>query len=344
MKSGDIMVSNTTIFKLLKNEEYDRLIEVLNRALLDDNSESKYYFYRFLAYNHDYFGMDNNDIKDAIDLNKAIDLEHDYSYEAEYLFFKELNGDWLKAFLYANRKDIDSVNKVINNLSDNERFLNIQMINLMDNYLINLDNDIQIALTYLILERLLSQIKMYSDDNIIHRIEKSYLNIKKHLNNESFNSIKEKMFYEDEDDDFEDEDLDLEDEEEFDLNDEEDEDEFEPDEDFTDIDFNEEPKKKKSVLSMLMIWLIVISSIILFIFFIIGLVKNEDIARYVGDDWNEAFGMSLGNIIILIVFLLVKVIRKDRVQIAYIIALIMGTLMTLASFSNLMGFVSAINR
>ena len=92
------------IYAYLKDENYAVLIEKLNKALEEDDTNPMYYFYRFLAYNHDYAHMNKDDVIGEIDLNKAIDLEEDYSFIKEYAFIKELEGNTKEIFIAVARR------------------------------------------------------------------------------------------------------------------------------------------------------------------------------------------------------------------------------------------------
>lgn len=101
------------IYAYLKDENYADLIEKLNKALEEDDTNPMYYFYRFLAYNHDYAHMNKDDVIGEIDLNKAIDLEEDYSFIKEYAFIKELEGNTKEIFIAVAREDTKGVNSLL---------------------------------------------------------------------------------------------------------------------------------------------------------------------------------------------------------------------------------------
>lgn len=105
------MILQSEINELLVKEDYNELISRLNTSLYYDTENGGYYFYRFLAYNEDYFHMDINNLSDEIDLNRAIELDKRYEYEFFYL--KRLDINFRNPLIYALRLDKTRLVKII---------------------------------------------------------------------------------------------------------------------------------------------------------------------------------------------------------------------------------------
>ncbi len=164
------------VFYLLKKEEYDKLIEELNDLLDKDSTNPMYYYYRFLAYNKDYSHIDYNNLVDEMDLNRAISLERDYSYDTEFQLFKLLNKKLRNIFLLANRMDSTNLNNELNKKMNYDG-LNVNIIHHLGSYIFSLNDLVQLELTRNIIEKMIEdkEFPLYNElDRIIPLID--YLN------------------------------------------------------------------------------------------------------------------------------------------------------------------------
>ena len=130
------MINQSEIYNYLKSEKYSELISKLNEALDEDDSNPMYYFYRFLAYNQDYFHMNLADLIGEMDLNKSIDLEEDYSYIKEFSFIKELKGITRDIFVAVVRGNT----KMVTALLVNPIEINKDIFPLFEAFLDNLED------------------------------------------------------------------------------------------------------------------------------------------------------------------------------------------------------------
>ena len=157
------------ILDLLKKEEYERLIEELNLALEEDSTNPMYFYYRFLAYNKDYNHIDYKNLVDEKDLNNAIALERDYSYNVEFQLFKELNKDLRNLFLLANRMESYKLKDALKKKLDYDG-LSINVIHHIGAYIFSLNDLVQLELIRDIIETIIDdkEFPLYNElDRII---------------------------------------------------------------------------------------------------------------------------------------------------------------------------------
>jgi len=137
------------IKKYLYNEEYDLLIQEVDKEIEDNSFEASFYYYRFLAKNKDYSHMDFNNFIDKDDYNRAMELDFMHTFETEFKFFKILNNEERKLFQYANHMNIAKFNEAIKsfNVSNSNTFLNRDEARALSEYANTLTENTQKELT-----------------------------------------------------------------------------------------------------------------------------------------------------------------------------------------------------
>lgn len=137
------------IKKYLYNEEYDLLIQEVDKEIEDNSFEASFYYYRFLAKNKDYSHMDFNNFIDKDDYNRAMELDFMHTFETEFKFFKILNNEERKLFQYANHMNIAKFNEAIKsfNVSTSNTFLNRDEARALSEYANTLTENTQKELT-----------------------------------------------------------------------------------------------------------------------------------------------------------------------------------------------------
>ena len=137
------------IKKHLYNEEYDLLIQEVDKEIEDNSFEASFYYYRFLAKNKDYSHMDFNNFIDKDDYNRAMELDFMHTFDTEFKFFKILNNEERKLFQYANHMNEAKFNEAIKsfNVSNSNTFLNRNEARLLSEYANTLTENTQKELT-----------------------------------------------------------------------------------------------------------------------------------------------------------------------------------------------------
>ncbi len=137
------------IKKYLYSEEYDLLIQEVDKEIEDNSFEASFYYYRFLAKNKDYSHMDFNNLIDKDDYNRAMELDFMHTFEVEFKFFKILNNEERKLFQYANHMNEAKFNEAIKsfNVSNSNTFLNRDEARLLSEYANTLTENTQKELT-----------------------------------------------------------------------------------------------------------------------------------------------------------------------------------------------------
>ena len=124
------------IFILLNEKKYDELIQNLNELIARDSRNPMYYFYRFLAYNHDYTNIDFNSLKNEDDLNNAFANDYSDSYLKEIKFFKSLKKTDIALLTYANHLNNDAFEEALltYDYQDSKLFLTDTDLKLLEDY------------------------------------------------------------------------------------------------------------------------------------------------------------------------------------------------------------------
>jgi len=137
------------IKKYLYNEEYDLLIQEVDKEIEDNSFEASFYYYRFLAKNKDYSHMDFNNFIDKDDYNRAMELDFMHTFDTEFKFFKILNNEERKLFQYANHMNLAKFNEAIKSfdVSNSNTFLNRNEARLLSEYANTLKENTQKELT-----------------------------------------------------------------------------------------------------------------------------------------------------------------------------------------------------
>ena len=137
------------IKKYLYSEEYDLLIQEVDREIEENSFEASFYYYRFLAKNKDYSHMDFNNLIDKDDYNRAMELDFMHTFDTEFKFFKILNNEERKLFQYALHMNIAKFNEAIKsfNVSNSNTFLNRDEARLLSEYANTLTENTQKELT-----------------------------------------------------------------------------------------------------------------------------------------------------------------------------------------------------
>ena len=137
------------IKKYLYNEEYDLLIQEVDKEIEDNSFEASFYYYRFLAKNKDYSHMDFNNFIDKDDYNRAMELDFMHTFDTEFKFFKILNNEERKLFQYANHMNLAKFNEAIKsfNVSNSNTFLNRDEARALSEYANTLTENTQKELT-----------------------------------------------------------------------------------------------------------------------------------------------------------------------------------------------------
>ena len=137
------------IKKYLYSEEYDLLIQEVDKKIVENSFEASFYYYRFLAKNKDYSHMDFNNLIDKDDYNRAMELDFMHTFDTEFKFFKILNNEERKLFQYANHMNLAKFNEAIKsfNVSNSNTFLNRDEARLLSEYANTLTENTQKELT-----------------------------------------------------------------------------------------------------------------------------------------------------------------------------------------------------
>ena len=137
------------IKKYLYSEEYDLLIQEVDKKIVENSFEASFYYYRFLAKNKDYSHMDFNNLIDKDDYNRAMELDFMHTFDTEFKFFKILNNEERKLFQYALHMNIAKFNEAIKsfNVSNSNTFLNRDEARALSEYANTLTENTQKELT-----------------------------------------------------------------------------------------------------------------------------------------------------------------------------------------------------
>ena len=137
------------IKKYLYSEEYDLLIQEVDKKIVENSFEASFYYYRFLAKNKDYSHMDFNNLIDKDDYNRAMELDFMHTFDTEFKFFKILNNEERKLFQYANHMNIAKFNEAIKSfdVSNSNTFLNRDEARALSEYANTLTENTQKELT-----------------------------------------------------------------------------------------------------------------------------------------------------------------------------------------------------
>ena len=137
------------IKKYLYSEEYDLLIQEVDKEIVENSFEASFYYYRFLAKNKDYSHMDFNNLIDKDDYNRAMELDFMHTFDTEFKFFKILNNEERKLFQYALHMNIAKFNEAIKsfNVSNSNTFLNRDEARALSEYANTLTENTQKELT-----------------------------------------------------------------------------------------------------------------------------------------------------------------------------------------------------
>ena len=137
------------IKKYLYSEEYDLLIQEVDKKIVENSFEASFYYYRFLAKNKDYSHMDFNNLIDKDDYNRAMELDFMHTFDTEFKFFKILNNEERKLFQYALHMNIAKFNEAIKsfNVSNSNTFLNRGEARALSEYANTLTENTQKELT-----------------------------------------------------------------------------------------------------------------------------------------------------------------------------------------------------
>ena len=114
-------MSREEILLLFKNEEYDKAVLEIKKALKEDSDNGELFYYLFLAENRDYSNMDINNILSEVNFNKALEYSNrrlKNEIEAEYNFFQACDENFRKLFCYALRGNKDGIFEIIDNIND----------------------------------------------------------------------------------------------------------------------------------------------------------------------------------------------------------------------------------
>ena len=137
------------IKKYLYSEEYDLLIQEVDKKIVENSFEASFYYYRFLAKNKDYSHMDFNNLIDKDDYNRAMELDFMHTFDTEFKFFKILNNEERKLFQYALHMNIAKFNEAIKSfdVSNSNTFLNRDEARALSEYANTLTENTQKELT-----------------------------------------------------------------------------------------------------------------------------------------------------------------------------------------------------
>ena len=124
------------ILLLFKNEEYDKAVLEIKKALKEDSDNGELFYYLFLAENKDYSNMDINNILSEVNFNKAIELSNSKTrkkYEAEFKFYKSCDDNFRKLFCYGCRGYVRKAIEIYQNVEG------VKIPDIIDDYIKNLN-------------------------------------------------------------------------------------------------------------------------------------------------------------------------------------------------------------